>query len=71
LCREAFMSTTTDKDVAMEYAAGSGRAGVVFEIQSSCRRDLTSERADYSYPSLVHAAIWQWACSTVAQTCPG
>ena len=29
----AFMSTTSDKKVAMEYAAGSGKQGIVFEIQ--------------------------------------
>ena len=29
----AFMSTTTNKEVAMEYAGASGKQGIVFEIQ--------------------------------------
>ena len=28
----AFMSTTTERSVAMDYASSGGRAGLVFEI---------------------------------------
>ena len=32
-CEYGFLSTTTDRDVATDYAASGGKAGIVFEIQ--------------------------------------
>ena len=43
----AFMSTTTMRDVAMGYASGSSRAGIVFEIQQG----MIDRGADVSWLS--------------------
>lgn len=32
-CEYGFLSTTTDRNVATDYASGGGKAGIVFEIQ--------------------------------------
>ena len=46
----AFMSTTTNKDVAMSYAASKG-CGIVFEIQQGINTHA------YALPAHVHMCI--------------
>ena len=46
----AFMSTTTNKDVAMSYAASKG-CGIVFEIQQGINTHA------YARPAHVHMCI--------------
>ena len=64
----AFMSTTTDRAVAMSYAAGSGgRAGFVFEIQQG----MIDRGADIGFLSQVRACKPSiCAHATALRCCP-